>query len=199
VRSLRARVGELRRQLGEMAGGKVGAPVGAVPSDQAPGSPASDNPTAGATTSDMIYPSIRKLPLLGVRWAELFQNVKVQETVFQLLTQEYELAKIQEAKEIPTAKVMDDAVLPERKAFPPRLVFILLGALLGLITGAAFVLGFSFWHAVDPDDPAKALTLEVLRAQQAWWMRWREQVRGIFSRSSAAPPLEHSERSGADD
>jgi capsule polysaccharide export protein KpsE/RkpR len=194
VRSLRARVTELRRQLGEMAGAKPNAVAGAVPNDQVIGSqPTSNQPP------DMIYPSIRKLPLLAVRWAELYQQAKIQETVYQLLTQEYELAKIQEVKEIPTAKVMDEASLPERKSFPPRIVFVILGALLGLLTGSVIVLGLSFWQAIEPEDPAKEFTLEVLRAQKAWVARRGEQFRRLFSRSPAPPPLQHSERSGADD
>jgi uncharacterized protein involved in exopolysaccharide biosynthesis len=198
VRSLRARVQELRRQLGEMAGAKPsesGASAGGASSstDAVIGGQPSGN-----QASDMIYPSIRKLPLLAVRWAELYQQAKIQETVFQLLTQEYELAKVQEAKDIPTAKVMDEAALPERKAFPPRMVFVILGALLGLITGSAIVLGFSFWQAIEPEDPAKELTLEVLRAQKAWFRRRGEQCRRFFSRSPAPPPLQHSERRADD-
>lgn len=184
VRSLRARVDELRRQLREMAGGNQGAPAG--------------EPPAGRP-SDMIYPSIRKLPLLGVRWAELYQQAKIQETVYQLLTQEYELAKIQEVKEIPTAKVMDEAALPERKAFPPRGLFIILGAILGLIAGSALVVGFAFWQAIEPDDPAKSFTIEVFQAHKAWLIRRREQFRGLFSRSHSTPPLQHPESSRADD
>ena len=98
----------------------------------------------GGQPSDMIYPSIRKLPLLGVRWAELYQQAKIQETVYQLLTQEYEIAKIQEAKEIPTAKVMDEATLPERKSFPPRIIFIILGASTRRHRGRALALQFCF-------------------------------------------------------
>ena len=50
------------------------------------------------------------------------------------LTQEYELAKVQEAKEIPTVKVLDPPNLPEKKSFPPRLLFMLLGTMLALST-----------------------------------------------------------------
>ena len=176
VRSLRARVDELRRQLGEMAGAKpsatTGVNPGTGPSDQVIG-------TQGSSTqpSDMIYPSIRKLPLLAVRWAELYQQAKVQETVYQLLTQEYELAKIQEAKETPTAKVMDAAAIPERKAFPPRVALVILGALLGCLMGALWVSGFVFWEAIEPDDPAKAFVLEILSVQKAWWRRTRNRFR----------------------
>jgi capsule polysaccharide export protein KpsE/RkpR len=173
VRSLRARVDELRRQLGEMAGAKpspaAGEPPGAMP-DQTLGSQPSNKP------SDMIYPSIRKLPLLAVRWAELYQQAKIQETVYQLLTQEYELAKIQEAKEIPTAKVMDEATLPERKSFPPRVVFIILGVVLGGLAGSLWVGGFLFWEAIEPDDPTKAFLLEIASVQKAWWRRTRDRV-----------------------
>ncbi len=181
VRSLRARVDELRRQLGEMAGSRpsassapgAGGNVPPVLGDQSPGGAASSS----KQPSDMIYPSIRKLPLLAVRWAELYQQAKVQETVFQLLTQEYELAKIQEAKEIPTAKVMDQAIPPERKSFPPRVLLIILGALLGAIIGSLWVCGFVFWEAIERDDPAKAFLLEVSSVQKAWWRRTRGRFR----------------------
>jgi capsule polysaccharide export protein KpsE/RkpR len=167
VRSLRARVDELRHQLNEMAGANPAAIAG--------------NPLAGnqlpSQPSDMIYPSIRKLPLLGVRWAELYQQTKIQETVYQLLTQEYEMAKIQEAKEVPTIKVMDEAAIPERKSFPPRIAFMVLGTVLGCLTGALWILGFVFWEAIEPDDPAKSFVLEIVSVQKAWLRRTRERFR----------------------
>ena len=180
VRSLRARVNELRHQLNDMAGA---------------------NPEAapGGRASDMIYPSIRKLPLLGVRWAELYQQAKIQETVYQLLTQEYEMAKIQEAKEVPTVKVMDQAAIPERKSFPPRLVFVTLGAALGCLTGALWVLGVVFWQTIEPDDPAKSFTLEVLGVQKAWLIRKREKWLGFLFKPSPAAHPSRSERGRAED
>jgi capsule polysaccharide export protein KpsE/RkpR len=184
VRSLRARVDELRHQLNEMAGANPAAIAG--------------NPLAGnqppSQPSDMIYPSIRKLPLLGVRWAELYQQAKIQETVYQLLTQEYEMAKIQEAKEIPTIKVMDEAAIPERKSFPPRIGFMVLGTVLGCITGAVWVLGFVFWQAIEPDDPAKSFTLDVLRVQKAWLVGKRLQLMGFFGKAPSTHHSQHGDR-----
>ena len=40
-------------------------------------------------------------------YADLFLQTKIQATVFELLTQQYETAKVQEAKEIPSVKVLD--------------------------------------------------------------------------------------------
>jgi uncharacterized protein involved in exopolysaccharide biosynthesis len=194
VRSLRARVDELKRQLQEMAGPKSESATAAGTAN-----PPAGNPAPGQPRSDMIYPSIRTLPILGVRWAELYQQVKIQETVYQLLTQEYELAKIQEAKEIPTVKVMDEAALPERKSFPPRLGFMALGAVLGCLTGALWILGVVFWDAIEPDDPAKAFILDVLRTVKAWFRRRREQLQGLSSKPPLPHPLQHSERGRAEE
>ena len=68
-------------------------------------------------------------------------NNKIQETVYELLTQQCELAKVQEAKETPSVKVLDGANLPEKKSFPPRLLIMFLGAFLALMIGTVWVLG----------------------------------------------------------
>src|SRR6185312_13231615 len=95
------------------------------------------------------FPSIRKLPLVGVKWANLYRETKIQETVYELLTQEYELAKIQEAKEIPSVNVLDPPMVPERKSFPPRTVITIAGTLLAFTLGCVFVIGSAAWRAND--------------------------------------------------
>jgi len=144
VRSLKARVDELQRQL-EKLGGK----------DQSAAN-ISDQP------GESMYPSIRKLPLLGVEYADLFRQARIQETVLETLTKEYELAKVQEAKEIPTVKVLDVANVPDKKSFPPRLLIILFGTLLAMSGTIAWVFANVIWHETDPLDPRKAFALEVL-------------------------------------
>jgi len=118
VRSVKARIEELKHQL-EKLGGKGEGATGI--SDQA---------------SDSMYPSIRKLPLLGVTYADLHRRTKIQETLLETLTKEYELAKVEEVKEILTVKTLGIANIPDKKSFPPRLVIILLGTALAM-TGAA--------------------------------------------------------------
>ena len=87
-----------------------------------------------------LYPSIRQLPLLGVAWADLYRRTKVEEAVFETLTKQYEMAKVNEAREIPSVKVLDPAEVPEKKSFPPRTLIVLGGMCL------AFVLAvFGFW------------------------------------------------------
>jgi uncharacterized protein involved in exopolysaccharide biosynthesis len=140
VRSLRARIAGLKQHVENMSGNKAD-----LNSDQ--------SPIAGD------FPSIRKLPLVGVRWANLYRETKIQETVYELLTQEYEFAKIQEAKEIPTVNVLDAALLPEERSFPPRVIIIVLGAFLSLFLAGGFVVGAASWK--QSESPKKQLAAEI--------------------------------------
>jgi len=110
---------------------------------------------------------MRKLPLLGVAFADLYRRTKVQEAVFEALTQQYEFAKVQEAKETPSVKVLDDPRVPEQKSYPPRAEIMLLGTLLALAAAAALLLSRARWAEVDPTAPGKMLAQEVLQTVNA--------------------------------
>ena len=114
-----------------------------------------------------MYPSIRRLPILGVEYADLYRQAKIQETVLETLTEQYELAKVQEAKEIPTVKVLDVADVPGKKSFPPRMLIIFLGTVLGLIFGTLWLLGYERWQATDERDARKIFAREVFATTRA--------------------------------
>jgi uncharacterized protein involved in exopolysaccharide biosynthesis len=133
VKSLRARIGELEQEMRKINGGRAGGARDAFP-----------------------YPSAKDLPALGVKWADLYRESKIHETVFEMLTQQYEVARIQEAKETPTAKVLDAAVIPE-KTLPRPWMVMLIGTLTSVILGCAGVLLQDRWQAWDAEDPRKLL------------------------------------------
>jgi hypothetical protein len=87
--------------------------------------------------------------------------MKIQETIYELLNQQYELTRIQEAKEIPTIRVIDPANFPEKKSWPPRLLIIL------ILTGTAFlgtmfwVIGLERWQNLSAHDPQKLLAISI--------------------------------------
>jgi uncharacterized protein involved in exopolysaccharide biosynthesis len=147
VRAVRARIDELQKKLQQMGEGDL------------------TSATADGG-SDSLYPSIRKLPLLGVTYADLYRRTRIQETLFELLTQQCELAKVQEAKETPSVKVLDVATVPEKKSFPPRLLIMFLGTFLALMLGTLWVLGEAKWKQIDPQHPGKLLAQDI-RAQIA--------------------------------
>jgi len=144
VRSTQARIDELQRQLGKMDSGS---------SDSRGGSGGSGAASSQANSS--FYPSFRKLPALGVTYADLLRNTKVQEAVFEVLTQEYELARVEEAKELPSVKVLDAPNIPERQSFLPRFLLILVGGLLVLAVGIGWIVGSTKLVNMDPGDPLK--------------------------------------------
>jgi len=165
VRSLSARVAVLRTQLEKLGGADVRGKTGETATGSAD------------TSSEMPYPTIRELPLLGVKYADYYRRAKIQETVYSLLTEQYELAKIQEAKETPSVKVLDPGRVPEKKSSPHRLLVILLGTFLAFCATLIWILASASWQSVDPDDPRKTLAIEVaasLKEQMhsARWKRW---------------------------
>jgi hypothetical protein len=144
---LQARIGELKQQLEKISGSE------------------GDSAATGVVENSM-YPSIRKLPILGVTYGNLYRRTMIQEAVFDTLTQQYELAKVQEAKETPSVKVLDAASIPERKSFPPRLLIALLCALFGLTGAVIWVLGRARWQEAG-DDSGKVLATEVFHTVNA--------------------------------
>lgn len=162
VRSMKARIDELQNQLDKL-GGK-----------------GESSTTAAGPSSSSLYPSIRELPLLGVTYADLYRQTVIQQAVLETLTKEYEMAKVEEAKEIPTVKVLDVANVPDKKSFPPRLLIMLLGTLLALAGAATWIFGRTIWQQTDPGDSGKMLAQEIFSTLSA-----RMQV---FSRNGTADP-----------
>jgi capsule polysaccharide export protein KpsE/RkpR len=143
VRAVQARIEELKHQLEKM-GGK-----------------GESTTEVSGQSNDSLYPSIRKLPLLGVTYADLYRRAKIQEVVLETLTKEYEMAKVQEAKEIPTVKVLDPANIPDKKSFPPRALIVFFCTTCALVVAACWVFAKTAWIGTNPDDERKAFAQEV--------------------------------------
>jgi tyrosine-protein kinase Etk/Wzc len=75
------------------------------------------------------------LPEAGLEYARNLREVKYRETLYELLAKQYEVARIDEAKEAPLIQVVDRAVAPDKKTAPFRELYIILGTLIGGILG----------------------------------------------------------------
>jgi capsule polysaccharide export protein KpsE/RkpR len=140
VRAVRARINELQSQLRKVTG----------EGEKADGSD---------LKSDVMLPSVRKLPLLGVTYYDLYRQVTMQEGIYEALTKQYELAKVQEAKEVPPIKVLDEPVPAEKKSTPHRAIITLLGTWIGALAGISWILATRWWNNADVSHPAKVLGL----------------------------------------
>jgi capsule polysaccharide export protein KpsE/RkpR len=115
------------------------------------------------------YPALRQLPQLGVRWANLYRSVRIHETVFDLLSQEYETARIEEVKSIPIVSVIDVPALPERKSGPHRTVIVLISTLLSVIMTAIFLLARRSWLQMEHEDARRVLATRIATTIRHRW------------------------------
>jgi uncharacterized protein involved in exopolysaccharide biosynthesis len=154
VRAAEARVGTLRHELArESDGGN----------------------SPGQTDDDALpYPALRQLPALAVPWENLYRRVRIEETVYEMLSAQYETARIEEAKSIPTVSVIDAAGWPEKKSSPHRVLIVLVAAGLSLVLTSLFLLARRSWLSLDEDDTRRALA----RAMSATLRTYRPLVRG---------------------
>ncbi len=127
VRSLNARVEELQKEIRQASG--------------------QSDALSAKLAPNQLYPSVRQLPLLGETYADLYRRAQIDESLYELLTKQYELAKVEEAKEIPTVKVLDPPNFPEKKSFPPRLLIMILGFILSLMAGVVWVYGQEWYNS----------------------------------------------------
>jgi uncharacterized protein involved in exopolysaccharide biosynthesis len=157
VRETEARIATLQRELAKMSG--TSAPL-------APG--VASGSKSAESDENQLYPPLRQLPRLAVPYADLYRRVKVQETVYELLTQQYEMSRIEEAKDVPVVSVIDPPGIPEKKSFPPRLLVALCFTAFWFTAVAALLLMADRWAKVDPRDPRKVLVEEVF---SSFWRR----------------------------
>jgi tyrosine-protein kinase Etk/Wzc len=83
---------------------------------------------------DFMVPT-GKIPEVGVEYVRSMRNVKYYETIFELLAKQFELAKIDEAKNSSLVQVLDKALPAERRSKPRRVFITLAGAFAGGLLG----------------------------------------------------------------
>lgn len=158
VRESEARIASLRQELAKMTGSS--APLTPEPTGE------SDTGAASGDDSGQLYPPLRQLPRLAVPFTDLYRRVRVQETVYELLTQQYEMARLEEARDVPAVSVIDPPGIAEKKSFPPRLLLSLLLTFLAFAVASALILMRERWAAIGPDDARKVLAAEILPVVQ---------------------------------
>lgn len=98
--------------------------------------------TSKGKGSDPLMASGR-VPEMGMEYLRRLRQLKYNETLFELLSKQYELAKLDEARDAGTIQVIDRAIPPERKSRPQVAVIV------SVATVAAFFLSVFFILLVD--------------------------------------------------
>ena len=102
----------------------------------------------------------------GMEYLRRFRDLKYQETVFELLAKEYEIAKLDEAREGAIVQVVDAAVPPDKKSSPHRTMIVMATTILSFFVAA-------FWVFLR-ESSARAYELPENRQRvEAIKLRWR--------------------------
>jgi uncharacterized protein involved in exopolysaccharide biosynthesis len=103
-----------------------------------------------------------KVPEAGLEYVRRLRDVKYFETIFDILARQFEMAKLDEAKQGALIQVVDPAVPPDKRSFPKRGLITIVATILGLFIGicaALFQVGFSNFRK----DQESSRKLELFR------------------------------------
>jgi uncharacterized protein involved in exopolysaccharide biosynthesis len=140
IRAAQARVNELERSFKEMDG------------------------KSGQNSTGDLPINLRQLPVLAVKYEELYRHYALEEKAYATLTERYELAKVDEAKELPVVSLVDPATPPERHSFPPRTLIVVVGALFSFVLGALWIAAVELWQGAEDSSPRKRRVVAILAA-----------------------------------
>jgi len=162
IHSVKARIAEFERQINTTRG----------------------NPEkVKSNSTDALYPSISELPGIGVTYTDLQRTLREKEGIWDMLTRQYESAKVQEAKEIPSVRVLDIANVPQRRSSPARTSIMVVGTMISLMVATILVLALSEWESMDNTEEPKILVRDVLNSTLNSH-KWRRLLLGINRISS---------------
>ncbi|TLY23956.1 MAG: lipopolysaccharide biosynthesis protein [Nitrospirae bacterium] len=138
---MRSSLGELKKQLTLLEFGKGG---------------------KGQLPGDRMHPAFITVPSLAIEYARLFREVKVQETLYTMLTSQYEQAKIAEARDTPSVQVLDQGVPAEKKSRPRIGLNMVIAGVLALFLGIFLAFFLEYLERVKRASAARetSATLE---------------------------------------
>jgi uncharacterized protein involved in exopolysaccharide biosynthesis len=114
--------------------------------------------TAGG---ELIVPKGR-VPEAGLEYVRKLRDVKYNETIFDILARQFELAKLDEAKQGALIQVVDPAIPPDKRSFPKRMLIVIGSTILGFFFGVFYALAQAGFRRMK-EDPETALKLNLLR------------------------------------
>jgi tyrosine-protein kinase Etk/Wzc len=122
----------------------------------------------GAPGSAVDLP-VGRIPEASVDYVRARRELKLQEMMLEGMLRQYEIAKLDEAKEGPVLQQVDVAQVPDYKSKPSRALIVLASTLLALLLVSGWVVVRRYLATVRADDPAAASAWH--RLVHAWSLR----------------------------
>jgi len=108
-----------------------------------------------------------KTPNTSLKYLDALRNLKYQEALWEILARQFEMAKLDEAKDFPLIQVLDKATPPEKKSKPKRSLIVMLATLVAFFLAViwAFIKEALARSGSDPEQGAR---LQELRRAFRW-------------------------------
>ncbi len=115
----------------------------------------------GLAKRGSIFIPTAELPNLALQYVRLLRNAKIHETLFELLVEQFEIARIQEAKDSPTVQVLDAAIPPENRIKPKRGLIVILSTFSAGFFGVFVVFFLEYIEKAKKEEDAAIIRREV--------------------------------------
>jgi len=117
--------------------------------------------SGGSDNPDNIIVPKGQMTAAGLEYVRRLRDIKYYETIFDILARQFELAKLDEAKEGAIIQVVDPAIKPDRRSFPKRSLIVVCALLAGFFVGIFVVLWQSALEHMrrDPETFSKLSAL----------------------------------------
>ncbi|MCF7805433.1 MAG: hypothetical protein K9N46_06150 [Candidatus Marinimicrobia bacterium] len=102
-----------------------------------------------------IFPPFDQAPELGIRFLRIKREMEVQNLIYEFLTQQFEQAKLQEARDTPTVQVVDEAVAPILREKPKRKLLVLFIGFISVIISAAYIFTVEYLEVLREENPER--------------------------------------------
>jgi len=111
----------------------------------------------GRDANDGGIPSIGNVPGLGLEYSRRLRELKSQEAIYEQLAKQYEVAKLNEAKDSSALQVLDEAVVPINRLSPKRSLIVIMA------TAATFLLAILSAFALEYFSKISSADKEALK------------------------------------
>jgi uncharacterized protein involved in exopolysaccharide biosynthesis len=106
----------------------------------------------GSGGSDNIIPATGNLPGIGMEYVRRLREVKVQEAIFEQLSKQYEMAKINENKDSSSVQIIDEAIPPVKKSGPKRSLIVIISTFIAFIGSLGIIFIQEYFSKLPPED-----------------------------------------------
>ncbi len=112
---------------------------------------------------------VGRIPEAAIEFVRARRELKLQETLLESMVRQFEIAKLDEAKEGPALQHVDSALPPDQKSKPSRALIVIASTLFGLLASLVFVVWRRYVAALREQDPQHAVAWASMR--RAWRLR----------------------------